>query len=139
MDRSSNTGLTEHQFKVKQEQIKGLIRTEQVKQLELDLDVEKENTKQGIHKVNIAKKQTLIEGENLRNIGYRLDGIRQEGKQLQLQNVRKTMDINAATRENVLYQKTLELKYSNLETGYQEAKQLLENRRTELKQQGILE
>jgi len=130
--------MHEHDFQLQSERIRGNIRGEQVKQLQYDLQSEQEHTKQALNRVNTQKQKTLISREDTKLEQLKLEGKRKDGVILRHQNTRKNIDAAHLNKENPLVQKTLELKYQNLELGFSEAKKHLENRRELLKQQGLL-
>lgn len=130
--------MTEHDFQLKEEKLKSQIRQERVKQLELDVNSEKERTKQANHVLNTQKQKTLETVEDTNIARLKVEGKRKDTVLLKHGISRKNIDANYQNRENQLYQKTLDLKYEDLETGFDAAKQLLQNRRELLNQQGVL-
>lgn len=130
--------MTEHDFQVKEEKLKSQIREEKIKQLTFNIDAEKEKTKQANHVLNTEKQKTLETVEDTNIARLKVEGKRKDTVLLKHGISRKNIDANHQNRENQLYKKTLELKYEDLETGYDAAKQLLQNRREVLKQQGVL-
>lgn len=130
--------MTEQDFKIQSERIRGTIRGEQIKQLQYDLQSEQERTKQSQNRVNTEKQKTLETKEDTGIARLKVEGKRKDAVLLRHTNTRKNIDAGHAAKENPLYQKTLDLKYQNLELGYSEAKKILENRRELLKQQGLL-
>jgi len=130
--------MHEHDFQIQSERIRGSIRGEQVKQLQYDLQSEQEHTKQALNRVNTEKQRTLESKEDTGIARLKFEGKRKDAVLLRHQNTRKNIDAAHLNKENPLVQKTLDLKYKNLELGYSEAKKHLENRRELLKQQGLL-
>lgn len=129
--------MTEHDFQIQSERIRGTIRGEQVKQLQYDLQSEQERTKQALNRVNTEKQKTLEIKEDTGIARLKVEGKRKDAVLLRHTNTRKNIDAAQAAKENPLYQKTLDLKYQNLEFGYIEAKKILDNRRELLKEQGL--
>ena len=130
--------MTEHDFQIQSERIRGNIRGEQVKQLQYDFQSEQERTKQALNRVNTEKQKTLETKEDTGIARLKVEGKRKDAVLLRHANTRKNIDASHAAKENPLYQKTLDLKYQNLEVGYSEAKKKLDNRRELLKQQGLI-
>lgn len=130
--------MTEQDFKIQSERIRGNIRGEQVKQLQYDFQSEQERTKQSQNRVNTEKQKTLETKEDTNLARLKVEGRRKDAVLLRHANTRKNIDANHQAKENPVYQKTLELKYQNLEVGYNEAKKMLDSRRELLKQQGLL-
>lgn len=130
--------MHEHDFQLQSERIRGSIRGEQVKQLQYDLQSEQEHTKQALNRVNTEKQRTLESKEDIGVARLKVEGKRKDSVLLRHQNTRKNIDAAHLNKENPLVQKTLDLKFQNLELGYSEAKKHLENRRELLKQQGLL-
>jgi hypothetical protein len=130
--------MHEHDFQVQSERIRGSIRGEQVKQLQYDFQSEQERTKQSLNRVNTEKQKTLETKEDTGLARLKVEGKRKDAVLLRHQNTRKNIDAAHLNKENPLVQKTLDLKYQNLELGYSEAKKHLENKRELLKQQGLI-
>lgn len=130
--------MIEQNFQIQSERIRGSIRGEQVKQLQYDFQSEQERTKQSQNRVNTEKQKTLIAKEDTKIEQLKVQGRRKDAVLLRHTNTRKNIDANHQAKENPLYQKTLDLKYQNLEVGYNEAKKHLDNRRELLKQQGLI-
>lgn len=130
--------MTEHEYQLQAEKVSGDIRTEKIKQLQHDRDSEKERTAQSLQQVSTEKQKTLISREDTKIEQLKVQGRRKDAVLLRHTNTRKNIDAGHAAKENPLYQKTLDLKYQNLEVGYSEAKKMLDNRREILKQQGLL-
>ncbi|MGF1674305.1 MAG: hypothetical protein ACFCUV_11570 [Rivularia sp. (in: cyanobacteria)] len=130
--------MTEQEYQLQAEKITGDIRSEKIKQLKHDRDAEKERTTQALQQVSTEKQKTLIAQENTKIESLKVLGRRTDAVLLRHANNRKNIDASHQAKENPLYQKTLDLKYQNLETGYLEAQKMLQNRRELLKQQGLL-
>lgn len=130
--------MTEHEFQLQSEKITGDIRIEKIKQLKHNWDSEKERTSQALQRVSTEKQKTLISKEDTKIEQLKVQGRRKDAVLLRHSNTRKNIDASHQAKENPLYQKTLDLKYQNLEVGYSEAKKMLDNRREILKQQGLL-
>lgn len=130
--------MTEHEYQVKEEKLKSSVRTERIKQMEYDVQSEQERTKQAMHVTNTEKQKTLESVEDTNISRLKVEGKRKDAVLLKHQNTRKNLDANFQNKENALYGKTLELKYEDLETGYDAAKKMLDNRREVLTQQGLL-
>ena len=130
--------MTEQEYQLQVEKITGDIRNEKIKQLKHERDSEKERTGQALQRVSTEKQKTLIAREDTKIEGLKLQGRRKDAVLLRHNNNRKNIDASHQAKENPLYQRTLDLKYENLELGYSEAKKHLENRRELLRQQGLL-
>jgi len=130
--------MTEHEYQLQSEKITGDIRTEKIKQLKHNWDSEKERTSQALQRISTEKQKTLIAKEDTKIEQLKVQGRRKDAVLLRHVNTRKNIDANHQAKENPLYQKTLDLKYQNLEVGYSEAKKMLDSRRELLKQQGLL-
>lgn len=130
--------MTEHQYQLQTEALKAQIRIEKVNQLTFDVQAERQMTEQSRLGVQIATQKTNEVQQDLTIARLKVEGKRKDAVIQGHTNNRKNLDANHANRENTLYGKTLDLKYQNLETGYDEAKKILENRREMLKQQGLL-
>lgn len=130
--------MTEHEYQIKEEKLKSSIRTEKIKQLEHHVQSEQERTKQAMHGTNIEQQKTLEVREDLNIARLKVESKRKDAVLLKHQNTRKNLDANYQNKENLLYGKTLDIKYQDLETGYDAAKKMLDNRRELLTQQGLL-
>ena len=130
--------MKEHDFSMQEERIKSEIRQQKIQQLTYDRESEKERTAQSRHAVDAEKQRTLQSKEDVGLEKLKLEGKRKDAVLLRHGITRKNLDANNANRENSLYGKTLDLKYKNLETGFDEAKKALENRRELLKERGLL-
>lgn len=130
--------MTEHQYQIQSEALKSQIRIEKVNQLQFDVQAERQVSEQSRIGVQIATQKTNEVQQDLTIARLKVEGKRKDAVILGHANTRKNQDANHANRENTLYGKTLDLKYQNLETGYDEAKKILDNRREMLKQQGLL-
>lgn len=130
--------MTEHEYQLQAEKVTSDIRSEKIKQLKHDRDSEKERTAQSLQQVSTEKQKTLIAKEDTKIEQLKVQGRRKDAVLLRHTNTRKNIDANHQAKENPLYQKTLDLKYQNLEVGYSEAKKMLDDRREILKQQGLL-
>lgn len=130
--------MTEHEYQLQAEKVSSDIRSEKIKQLQHDRDSEKERTSQSLQQVSTEKQKTLIAKEDTKLEQLKVQGRRKDAVLLRHTNTRKNIDANHQAKENPLYQKTLDLKYQNLEVGYNEAKKHLDNRRELLKQQGLI-
>jgi hypothetical protein len=130
--------MTEHEYQIKEEKLKSSIRSEKIKQFEYDMQSEQERTKQAMHVTNTEKQKTLEAKEDTNISRLKVESKRKDAVLLKHQNTRKNLDANYQNKENALYGKTLDLKYQDLETGYDAAKKMLDNRRELLTQQGLL-
>lgn len=130
--------MNEHQFKIRQEQIQATIRIEKITQLENQHKVELENTKQSVFDVKIAASATQMSSVNLERSTVKLESARKDLTLDRIASAKKSIEISANTRENGLFSQATDLKLQGLETGVNEARKLLENRREYLSQQGIL-
>ena len=130
--------MTEHQYQIQEEKLRSTIRTEKIKQMEYNVQSEQERTKQAMHSTNTEKQKTLEAREDINIARLKVEGKRKDSVLLKHHNTRKNLDANYQNKENALYGKTLDLKYQDLETGYDAAKKMLDNRREVLTQQGLL-
>ena len=130
--------MTEHEFQMQTESHKALIRIEKVNQLKNDVLSEKQTTEQSRLGVQISTQKTNEVQQDLTIARLKVESKRKDTVLLQHGNTRKNLDANHANRENSLYGKTLDLKYQNLESGYEEAKKMLDNRREMLQKQGLI-
>lgn len=130
--------MTEHQYQVEEEKLKSSIRSEKIKQLEYGVQSEQEHTKQAMHGTNTEKQKTLEAREDINIARLKVEGKRKDSVLLKHHNTRKNLDANYLNKENALYGKTLDIKYQDLETGYDAAKKMLDNRRELLTHQGLL-
>lgn len=130
--------MTEHEYQIKEEKLKSSIRMEKIKQFEHHVQSEQERTKQAMHGTNIEQQKTLEVREDLNIARLKVESKRKDTVLLKHQNTRKNLDANYLNKENALYGKTLDIKYQDLETGYDTAKKMLDNRRQLLAQQGLL-
>jgi hypothetical protein len=130
--------MTEHEYQVKEEKLKSSVRTEKIKQMEYDVQSEQERTKQAMQVTNTEKQKTLEAKEDTNISRLKVESKRKDAVLLKHQNTRKNIDANYQNKENSIYDKILDLKYQDLETGYDAAKKMLDNRRELLTQQGLL-
>jgi len=130
--------MNKHQFDTKKEQIESTIRIEQITQLENKHKVELENTKQSTFDVKIAASATALSSVNLERSTVRLESTRKDLTLDRIASAKKSIEVAANTRENGLFKQATDLKLEGLQTGVNEAKKLLENRREYLTLQGIL-
>lgn len=130
--------MNKHQFDLKKEQIESTIRIEQITQLENKYKVEQENTKQSAFDVKIAASATQMSSVNLERSTVKLESARKDLTLDRISSAKKSIEVAANTRENGLFKQATDLKLEGLQTGVNEAKKLLENRREYLTQQGIL-
>lgn len=134
----TETGLSKHQFELHKERLEALQRSQQVKQLEIAVDTEKERTQQSLQRLNAEKQKTLITKEDVGIERLKLQAKRIDATLQQHQINRKNLDSTHQEKENALYGKTLDLKYEGLATDFESAQEMLAQRREQLKQQGIL-
>lgn len=134
----ADTGISKHQFQLQKEKLEGLQRTQQVKQLEIAVDTEKEKTQQSLQRLNAEKQRTLSAKEDVNIERLKLQSRRVDVTLQQHQINRKNLDSTHQEKENALYGKTLDLKYEGLATDFESAQEMLAQRREQLKQQGIL-
>lgn len=132
------TTMTEHEYQIKEEKLKSSIRGEKIKQLEYEMQSEQERTKQAMYGANGEKQKTLEAREDINIARLKVEGKRRDAVLLKHANTRKNLDANHQNKENALYGKTLDLKYEDLQTGYDAAKKMLDNRRELLTQQGLI-
>ena len=130
--------MNKHQFDTAKERIESTIRIEQISQLENKHKVELENTKQSAFDVKIAASATQLSSVNLERATVRLEATRKDLTLDRIASAKKSIEVTANTRENSLFKQAVDLKLEGLQTGVNEAKKLLENRREYLTQQGIL-
>ena len=130
--------MNKHQFDTAKERIESTIRIEQITQLENKHKVELENTKQSSFDVKIAASATQLSSVNLERSTVRLESTRKDLTLDRIASAKKSIEVAANTRENGLFKQATDLKLEGLQTGVNEAKKLLENRREYLTQQGIL-
>lgn len=130
--------MNKHQFDTAKERIESTIRIEQITQLENKHKVELENTKQSTFDIKIAASATSLSSVNLERSTVRLEATRKDLTLDRIASAKKSIEVAANTRENGLYSQAQDLKIEGLQTGVNEAKKLLENRREYLTQQGIL-
>jgi predicted methyltransferase MtxX (methanogen marker protein 4) len=130
--------MTEQEFQVKSETLKGQIRTEKVNQLTEQVAQEKEVTTQEKIKTATAKVQTVETREDNRIASLKLQGKQKDARVLRATNLRKDLDGEHQERLNTLQPKYYKAQIETVETNIQELESNLKNRRELLKQQGIL-
>lgn len=130
--------MTEQEYQVKSEELKGQIRVEKVNQLTEQLNQEKESTAQEKIKTSTTKVQTVEAREDNRIASLKLQGKQKDARVLKATNLRKDLDGEHQEKLNSLQPKYYAAQIETVETNISELEANLKNRRTLLKQQGIL-
>ena len=130
--------MTEQEFQIKNEQLKGNVRAEKVNQLTEQFAQEKEVTAQEKLKTATSKIQTIETREDNRIASLKLQGKQKDASLLRSGNARKDLDIAHQERLNSLQPKYYKAQLETVETNISELESNLKNRRELLKQQGIL-
>lgn len=130
--------MTEQEFQLKSETLKGQIRVEKINQLTEQVLQEKEVTTQEKLKTATAKVQTIETRQDNAIASLKLQGKQKDAQSLRAANVRKDLDIAHQEKLNSLQPKFYAAQIQTVETNIQELENNLKNRRELLKQQGIL-
>ena len=130
--------MTEQEYQIKSEELKGQIRVQKIDQLTEQLNQETEVTKQERIKTN-TNKVHISELQVDNNIArLKLVGKQKDARVLRATNLRKDLDGEHQERLNSLQPKYYAAQIETVETNIAELESNLKNRRELLKQQGIL-